>query len=78
MRLRCTNGMTTHWATFYEEGKEYDVVTIEEKKVTFVTDYDSVQLMRHMVRQIHKVFQTHRLNVEISSTKQQVMLRGNL
>ena len=40
MRLRCTNGMTTHWATMFEEGKEYDVVTIEEKKVTFVTDYD--------------------------------------
>jgi hypothetical protein len=40
MRLRCTNGMTTHWATMFEEGKEYDVVTIEEKKITFVTDYD--------------------------------------
>jgi hypothetical protein len=40
MRLRCTNGITTHWATMFEEGKEYDVVTIEEKKVTFVTDYD--------------------------------------
>jgi hypothetical protein len=40
MKLRCTNGMTTHWATIFEEGKEYDVIEIVEKKVSFITDYD--------------------------------------
>ena len=40
MKLRCTNGMITHWATIFEEGKEYDVIEIVEKKVSFVIDYD--------------------------------------
>ena len=40
MRLRCTEGMWAHWGTIFEEGKEYDVDSIEEKKVGFVTDYD--------------------------------------
>lgn len=40
MRLRCIKGMFAHWGTIFEEGKEYDVLSIEEKKVSFVTDYD--------------------------------------
>ena len=41
MRLRCTHGMMAHWGTIFEEGKEYDVIGIVEKKVGFVTDYDN-------------------------------------
>jgi len=43
MKLRCTNGMITHWGhpqTIFEEGKEYDVIEIVEKKVGFITDYE--------------------------------------
>ena len=40
MRLRCTNGMMAHWGTIFEEGKEYDVIEIVERKVGFITDYD--------------------------------------
>ena len=40
MRLRCTEGMAAHWGTIFEEGKEYEVSSIEDKKVSFVTDYD--------------------------------------
>jgi hypothetical protein len=40
MRLRCTHGMFAHWGTIFEEGKEYDVIGIVEKKVGFITDYD--------------------------------------
>lgn len=32
--------MATHWVTIFEEGKEYDVIEIVEKKVSFITDYD--------------------------------------
>lgn len=41
MRLRCTHGMMAHWGTIFEEGKEYDVIGIVERKVGFITDYDS-------------------------------------
>ena len=41
MRLRCTEGMMAHWGTIFEEGKEYDVIEIVEKKFGFITDYDS-------------------------------------
>ena len=40
MRLRCTHGMFAHWVTIFEEGKEYDVIEIVERKVGFITDYD--------------------------------------
>ena len=40
MKLRCTNGMAAHWGTIFEEGKEYDVIEIVEKKVGFITDYE--------------------------------------
>jgi len=40
MRLRCTHGMFAHWGTIFEEGKEYDVIEIVERKVGFITDYD--------------------------------------
>ena len=40
MRLRCTEGMMFHWGPIFEEGKEYEVTSIEDKKVGFVTDYD--------------------------------------
>ena len=40
MRLRCTHGMMAHWGTIFEEGKEYDVIGIVERKVGFITDYD--------------------------------------
>ena len=40
MKLRCINTMATHWVTIFEEGKEYDVIEIVEKKVSFITDYD--------------------------------------
>jgi len=40
MRLRCTHGMFAHWGTIFEEGKEYDVIEIVERKVVFITDYD--------------------------------------
>jgi hypothetical protein len=41
MRLRCTERMFAHWGSIFEEGKEYDVIEIVERKVGFVTDYDS-------------------------------------
>ena len=40
MRLRCVEGMMFHWGSIFEEGKEYDVASIEDKKVGFITDYD--------------------------------------
>jgi hypothetical protein len=40
MRLRCTHGMFAHWGTIFEEGKEYDVIEIVERKVGFITDYE--------------------------------------
>ena len=40
MRLRCTHGMFAHWGNIFEEGKEYDVIEIVERKVGFITDYD--------------------------------------
>ena len=40
MKLRCINTMGAHWGTIFEEGKEYDVIEIVEKKVSFVIDYD--------------------------------------
>ena len=40
MRLRCTERMFAHWGSIFEEGKEYDVTEIVERKVGFVTDYD--------------------------------------
>jgi len=40
MKLRCINTMAAHWGTIFEEGKEYDVIEIVEKKVSFVIDYD--------------------------------------
>ena len=40
MRLRCIKGMMAHWGTIFEEGKEYDVIEIVERKVGFITDYD--------------------------------------
>lgn len=40
MRLRCIKGMFAHWGTIFEEGKEYDVIEIVERKVGFITDYD--------------------------------------
>jgi hypothetical protein len=39
MRLKCTHGMFAHWGTIFEEGKEYDVIGIVERKVAFITDY---------------------------------------
>ena len=39
MRLRCTHGMFAHWGNIFEEGKEYDVIEIVERKVGFITDY---------------------------------------
>ena len=39
MRLRCTHGMFAHWGTIFEEGKEYDVIEMYERKVCFITDY---------------------------------------
>ena len=41
MRLRCTHGMFAHWGNIFEEGKEYDVIEIVERKVGFITDYDN-------------------------------------
>ena len=41
MRLRCVERMFAHWGSIFEEGKEYDVIEIVERKVGFVTDYDS-------------------------------------
>ena len=40
MRLRCVERMFAHWGGIFEEGKEYDVIEIVERKVGFVTDYD--------------------------------------
>jgi len=40
MRLICTHGMFAHWGTIFEEGKEYDVIEIYERKVGFITDYE--------------------------------------
>jgi hypothetical protein len=40
MRLRCIEAMWAHWGAIFEEGKEYDVASIEDKKVGFITDYD--------------------------------------
>jgi hypothetical protein len=44
MRLRCTNEkMINHsftGGTIFEEGKEYDVIGIIQRKVEFITDYD--------------------------------------
>jgi hypothetical protein len=40
MRLRCTKGMFAHWGSIFEEGKEYDVIEIVERKVEFITDYE--------------------------------------
>ena len=40
MRLRCVERMFAHWGSIFEEGKEYDVIEIVERKVGFVTDYD--------------------------------------
>ena len=43
MRLRCINTMAAHWnnwGTIFEQGKEYDVIAIVERKVGFITDYD--------------------------------------
>jgi hypothetical protein len=31
--------MFAHWGTIFEEGKEYDVIEIVERKVGFITDY---------------------------------------
>ena len=39
MKLLCTKGMAAHWGTIFEEGKEYDVIEIYERKVSFITDY---------------------------------------
>ena len=40
MRLTCIEGMMAHWGAIFEEGKEYEATSIEEKNVGFVTDYD--------------------------------------
>ena len=40
MKLRCIEGMMAHWGTIFHPGKEYDVASIEDQKVSFVTDYD--------------------------------------
>ena len=40
MKLRCINTMGAHWGTIFEEEKEYDVIEIVEKKVSFVIDYE--------------------------------------
>jgi len=39
MKLLCNKGMSAHWGTIFEEGKEYDVIEIYERKVGFITDY---------------------------------------
>jgi hypothetical protein len=31
--------MFAHWGTIFEEGKEYDVIEMYERKVCFITDY---------------------------------------
>ena len=39
MRLLCIKGMVAHWGTIFEEGKEYDVIEMYERKVGIITDY---------------------------------------
>lgn len=39
MKLLCIKGMAAHWGTIFEEGKEYDVIEMYERKVGFITDY---------------------------------------
>ena len=44
MRLRCTNEKMINdsftGGTIFEEGKEYDVIDMVQRKVEFITDYD--------------------------------------
>ena len=41
MKVKCIKSQVAHWGYMFEEGKEYEIISVKEQKIDVITDYEN-------------------------------------